>query len=394
MIENGDEILPAHQPKERIYTLSFQELALQAGAEVSFHHAAAMLNRLLHRQEMTEIKTRTYQDFCRREGQKLAAYMDKSTEMVLERAGFDIQTGKLGTETATEKWKETGTILAERETIQQAIQTINALRPTADEQVKADFILLENPADTCYVSIDDIGVKHQKEHRRSCSQKHGAYVWNTVATVQSQEYSYTLTGVGMPKVFRSLSACLLSNRLLEQKTLVFFTDGASDIRRNIEEMFAFRPYQIILDWYHLKKHCQEYLSMSGKGGKEKRNLVLQKLLRILWAGNVEEAVSYLEQLDQTQLRPQNRIADLCGYFLKHRNHIPCYALRHHFGLRNSSNRVEKANDLIVAQRQKHNGMSWSCAGSAALAQIKALFVNDDAQNWLLLHRLSAFPAAA
>ena len=134
--------------------------------------------------------------------------------------------------------------------------------------------------------------------------------------------------------------------------------------------------------------------MSVKGGKETRNLVLQKLLRILWAGNVEQAVSYLEQLDKTQLRPQNRIADLCGYFLKHRNHIPCYALRHHFGLRNSSNRVEKANDLVVAQRQKHNGMSWSCAGSAALAQIKALFVNNDAPNWLLYHRLSAFPTVA
>lgn len=394
MIENGSEILPAHQPKERIYTLSFQELALQAGAELSFQHASAMLNRLLHRQEMTQVKTRTYQDFCHREGQKLAAYMDKSTEMVLEHAGFDIQTGKPDTETATEKWKETGTIMAERETIQQAIQTINALRPTADEQVKSDYIQMENPADTCYVSIDGIGVKHQKEHRRNCAQKQGAYVWNTVAAVQSQEYSYTVTGVGMPQVFRNLLACLLSNRLLEQKTLVFFTDGASDIRRNIEETFAFRPYQIILDWYHLKKRCQEYLSMSVKGGKENRNLVLQKLLRILWVGNVEQAVSYLEQLDKTQLRPQNRIADLCGYFLKHRNHIPCYALRHHFGLRNSSNRVEKANDLVVAQRQKHNGMSWSCTGSAALAQIKALFVNNDAQNWLLHHRLSAFPTVA
>ena len=206
MIENGCEILPEHQPKERIYTLSFQELALQAGAELSFHHAAAMLNRLLHRQEMTEIKTRTYQDFCRREGQKLTAYMDKSTGIVLERAGFDIQTGKPGTETAIEKWKEAGTVLAETEIIQQAIQMINGLRPTADEQVKTDFIQLENPADTCYVSIDDIGVKHQKEHRKSCSQKQGAYVWNTVAAVQCQEYSYTLTGVGRPQVFRSLSA--------------------------------------------------------------------------------------------------------------------------------------------------------------------------------------------
>ena len=35
------------------------------------------------------------------------------------------------------------------------------------------------------------------------------------------------------------------------------------------------------------------------------------------------------------------------------------ALRANLGLRNSSNPVEKANDLVVAGRQKHNGMAWS-----------------------------------
>ena len=52
------------------------------------------------------------------------------------------------------------------------------------------------------------------------------------------------------------------------------------------------------------------------------------------------------------------------------------------GLRNSSNRVEKANDLVVAQRQKHNGMSWSTSGSGALAQITALIINDELHSWL------------
>ena len=81
--------------------------------------------------------------------------------------------------------------------------------------------------------------------------------------------------------------------LLKKKHLIFLTDGAKDIRKNIEEVFKFRSYSIILDWYHLKKRCQEYLSMSVKGGNEKRNEILQKLLRILWAGNVDEAVHYL-----------------------------------------------------------------------------------------------------
>ena len=97
---------------------------------------------------------------------------------------------------------------------------------------------------------------------------------------------------------------------------------------------------------------------------------------------MDEAIAYLQNLDESTLRPINRIDDLCQYIEKHREHIPPYALRAELGLRNSSNRVEKANDLCVAQRQKHNGMSWSTSGSSALAQISALILNNQLLSWL------------
>ena len=56
----------------------------------------------------------------------------------------------------------------------------------------------------------------------------------------------------------------------------------------------------------------------------------------------------------------------------------------------SSNRVEKANDIVVPQRQKHNGMSWSEVGSGALAQISALFHNGGLALWLHKNRLSIY----
>ncbi|GJG66685.1 hypothetical protein PRLR6025_01540 [Prevotella lacticifex] len=62
--------------------------------------------------------------------------------------------------------------------------------------------------------------------------------------------------------------------------------------------------------------------------------------------------------------------------------VPCYAVRHMIGLRTSSNRVEKANDLIVAKRQKHNGMSWSFKGSGALASIKCAHLNGELSCWI------------
>ncbi len=60
--------------------------------------------------------------------------------------------------------------------------------------------------------------------------------------------------------------------------------------------------------------------------------------------------------------------------------IPCYALRQRLGLRISSNRAEKANDLVVAKRQKHNGMSWSKPGPLGLANVSAIFLNKEDKN--------------
>lgn len=44
--------------------------------------------------------------------------------------------------------------------------------------------------------------------------------------------------------------------------------------------------------------------------------------------------------------------------------------------------VEKANDLIVSERQKHNGMSWSNCGSIGLATITALNLNKELHRWI------------
>ena len=61
--------------------------------------------------------------------------------------------------------------------------------------------------------------------------------------------------------------------------------------------------------------------------------------------------------------------------------IPAYSVRKELGLRNSSNRGEKANELLVAHRQKKNGMSWSKSGSVSLASITALSKNKEYERW-------------
>lgn len=89
----------------------------------------------------------------------------------------------------------------------------------------------------------------------------------------------------------------------------------------------------------------------------------------------------------SKVRKKEEIELLIAYFQRNWSYIPCYALRKKLGLRVSSNRGEKANDLVVAKRQKHNGMSWSKPGSSGLANVTALFLNKEEKNWITRREL-------
>lgn len=358
-------------------TKALREISLKLCTMLSYRQAVDLLNRIFHRKQADAIKQKTYADFCIRTGKELEEKQNSKAAESLTQWGFQPENGEPVGEIVQELKRDTDKFQELKE-IKKAVQEWNTVHTESAEQIKTQDPVIEIPQETVYISVDDIGVKHQKEHRTPENEKQGVYVWNTVATIESSESTYTLTNIGMRRTFCNTLAYLLEHRLLEGKHLVFLTDGAKDIRKNIEDVFGFRQYSIILDWYHLKKRCQEYLSMSIKGGKKIRNEILQKLLRILWTGNVDDAIGYLNSLQESFLRPQNRILELCAYFEKNRVCIPCYALRNTFHLKNSSNRVEKANDLTVARRQKHHGMSWSISGSGAIAQIQVLFLNSSA----------------
>jgi hypothetical protein len=60
-----------------------------------------------------------------------------------------------------------------------------------------------------------------------------------------------------------------------------------------------------------------------------------------------------------------------GHLNRVRQYIPNCAMRACLGLENSSGPVEKANDLVVAKRQKHDGMAWSKEGSTGLASVSS-----------------------
>ena len=88
-----------------------------------------------------------------------------------------------------------------------------------------------------------------------------------------------------------------------------------------------------------------------------RNDILDKLRPLLWYGSTDMAVAYLEEISKDSIKDKE------------------------LGLCNSSAIGEKMNDLVVSERQKHNGMSWSKSGSVSLATITALKRNKESDKW-------------
>jgi hypothetical protein len=117
-------------------------------------------------------------------------------------------------------------------------------------------------------------------------------------------------------------------------------------------------------------------------GRTLRNEHFEALKKLLWYGATTKAIAYLKQLPSSAIKSQSHLDKLCAYLEKRSHMIPCYAVRKQLGLRNSSTDVEKANDLLVSARQKHQGMSWSPTGSLALAALTAVVKNGHQKPWL------------
>jgi len=383
-----DSLACSIQPKERIASLAYTFLSSKVCTKLSYRDAVQTLNLFFHRKKEDSIKLRTLADSMERLGEKIEDQLAEATDKILEMHGFDSETGipKEGISLSENIINPCAGATFDKPALQTAINDINVSREEKITFTAEELDIGQTGPDCVYVSIDDIGVKHQKDSRNPEFVKETKYIENTVAHIQHGTDTYVLTGIGMGSVMKSVLAFLLFNGLL-QNELVFFTDGARNIKNNIEQFFSFRPYTIVLDWFHLKKKSQELLSMALKG-KDIRNNVLQKMLRILWVGDVQGAIECLRSLPNSIIKNQKMLDEQINYLTRKEENITCYAVRAKFGLRNSSNPVEKENDILVAQRQKHNGMSWSQNGSGSLAAIEMVFENGYEEMWFGKRQIS------
>ena len=382
------DVFPETGPREHHKTVCFRDFALFYPCDESYRKSAQKLNRALRRKEGQQVQARTLANLVEREGKKIQVYIEDKAERILENHGFHPDGSIKNQGKVSQSIKnEEGTLA--REKVCQMIEEINSgLIKEKHIDLSELNETFEHPnAIKANISIDDVCCKKQKAEGRkkgSPFKEKREMVNNTVVHIQEKESKvYTAVSPTVSQMMSIVLAFLLSNGLLSQPgSLVFFTDGARDLRKAIQDTFHFIPFKIILDWFHLKKKCKDLLSMAISG-KVIKHQILTELLAWLWLGKVDQAIKLLQEVRQESIKNQKELRNLMNYLERNSNCIPCYALRNKLGLRTSSNPVEKANDLLVSQRQKQNGMSWSPDGSTSLATLTALGRNGEDYQWLL-----------
>jgi hypothetical protein len=308
----------------------------------------------------------------------------------------------------------------ERE-IRDYVSRYNENRPQTDRiKEKAAF---EDPGKTVYCSVDDVLVHMQKrktvrKNGRECIKTKGSWIYHSVASIEvadavskdtagNEDRVYILEADTQRLAYSYIMAFLLYNDLTD-RFIVFFSDGEETLKTIPEEMFSEWPHVFYMDYYHLKERITELFSKvfrAGKiaddtvepqyfkNGKIKKGSVkmvtrsvyyTSVIISMLWAGNVNDAIDWLESMkssDELKAGGERFIDSTITYLSNKRDRFPCYALREYLGLKNSSNSVEIANNILVAKRQKKKGYSWCQSGSFACSETKAIFVNEEAENY-------------
>lgn len=384
------------KPKQHLYSHRFLFLISRLAANVSYRTAIGILTETLPFTEDDVIKRSTYEERIEATGLSLANAYNEKSEAILKSYGID--TSGIVSDTSSIPKSVIEPSLPPTKTEKELrfqIREYNRGR-LPETKIRYSNIAgkIEESADRCcYVSIDDILVKHQKDNKIPGYKKEHKFISKTVVNIQYEGKDYTITAPELDQAMKLTFAYLLINHLLEDSRLIFFSDGATCIFDAIRLYFSFREYTVILDWFHLKKKCDQYLSMGIKGSKKEKNEIKDKLVSILWSGNVGKAIQYIKAINKKNVKNKEQLDMLVGYMERKKTYIPCYAMRKKFGLRNSSNPVEKDNDRVVAVRQKNNGMSWSEVGSNALAIITAADIGNELYTWIF-KRTITFEMAA
>ena len=378
VFDSAKDIFRTLHSKEWYRTQGFNELAFDLVVDESYRKADKKLNRV-RREGKGGTPSRTLANVVEIEGKKIDGHIKSKAADIFKE--YDFACNGVPNDNSRIYGIELERAKIKDYVVKEAIEKYNRFK---EDDLKIDeeqsLRYYEESSSTVNMSVDDVGVKKQVEHREKNEIKKLKYVRNTIVHIENVKEKYFLNAESTISVLPIIIAFLLYNRLMNSY-LQFFVDGEQSLHAAILGKFSWhKSFGILLDWYHLKKKCETELSLA-MNNKNKRNLVLGEVLKYLWIGKIDKVINVLISIDSTCIKSSKNIDVLIKYLERNRNYIPCYALRKELGLRNSSNKGEKSNDMIVSERQKHNGMSWSKDGSISLATVTTAHLNDELHKW-------------
>ena len=246
--------------------------------------------------------------------------------------------------------------------------------------VQSEIEIYEESSKEIILMMDDVGVKAQKPHKKVARVANDAKrLDTTVVLIEDNKAGFHYATKGINKagetiypiekaIIDGVSQYHDMSKLLP---VVAITDGARSIRLVLQSIFGINVC-IILDWYHLQLKVKNLMSMIATNKVDKM-LYINDLKQLLWTGNVSESMIYIDNI--TRVKNHEKKKELHDYIEKHQSEIIDYGKRQAAKKTIGSGRGEKANDLVVAHRQKKKGMAWSKTGSASLAIIKVNQIN-------------------
>jgi gamma-glutamylcyclotransferase (GGCT)/AIG2-like uncharacterized protein YtfP len=216
---------------------------------------------------------------------------------------------------------------------------------------------------------DGICVCQQKAKRDSEAKKGKERTTTEMAMIERKDGGYRtiIAGEGIDRV-ELYRAEVVREYGAEAGNLpiVAITDGARNLKKEATEVFG-KDVCHILDWYHLEAKVYQLMTQIAPN-KQVKEASQELIIGELWRGESEKAIRHLEKI---QARNHYKRDELKGYLEKNKDYIINYERRKEAKKVIGSGRMEKQNDVIVANRQKRKGMSWSKSGSRNLAIVTA-----------------------
>ena len=161
-------------------------------------------------------------------------------------------------------------------------------------------------------------------------------------------------------------------------------DGASWI--NGFRMEHLPKSRYILDHHHLCEKVKERIGSVIENVKDRRKSV-DELMRILNAGDVDTALSYIDGLSKRYRKKEKleTLKRLSGYIERNRDGI-WYEEAKQQGISIGSGSADKAGDIVICRRMKLRGMRWSRYGSDAVENIRIMVLNGEWDQFWSKHK--------